>query len=443
MADKKKKLTKELNLGLTEILSKDQPAKASDKTADQGPASPETSIVTFDDNLDGLSPELSALAERKQWGILVSRAETSIASEEDIEARLWWVRGHLGALTLPVSLLAAPFETVCRQLIGDTRVPLFRSLLKEIGDIMIDRLHGVGDRRQEHSVRIVLCQLGILEPDDKSARTYGKVPPKVPRFELGDYGAVEQVEAPASNFVSRSRKRRAVELGALAVILLLLSGGFYLWRAYVGEPRLLVADEDLLGTDQNPSTQQPPLLARHVSSNLGAIYYSLNDREGGAEDRNNLNRVQANGAAVQGESRGAVVPAQTERPPAPERQPLKEKVRTDGPIEGPEFARGVEPRLAPEARLPEISLPDLSGSLPASSYPDGSLNIGGEVRSAIIATDVYQSPDFRARVIARLAAGDKVSVEGSVGQWLRIRSRRGRAGFVLSQDVGELEDFRR
>ncbi|MFO0001434.1 MAG: hypothetical protein ACK559_09900, partial [bacterium] len=65
--------------------------------------------------------------------------------------------------------------------------------MKEIGDIMIERLHGVGDRRQEHSVRIVLCQLGILELDDKSARTYGKVPPKVPRFELGDYGAVEQV----------------------------------------------------------------------------------------------------------------------------------------------------------------------------------------------------------------------------------------------------------
>jgi len=88
-------------------------------------------------------------------------------------------------------------------------------------------------------------------------------------------------------------------------------------------------------------------------------------------------------------------------------------------------------------------LPDLSSSLPASSYPDGSLNIGGEVKSAIAAIDVYQSPDYSARVIARLAAGDKVSVEGRVGDWLRIRSRRGRAGFVIAQDVGEPEDFRR
>jgi hypothetical protein len=425
---------------LTEILSRAQTSGGAEVAAERGAESPETSIFTFDDNLERLRPEFSGLAEKKQWGILVSRAETSIASEGDIEARLWWVRGHLGALTLPVSLLAAPFETVCRQLLDDVRLRTFRPLLKEIGDIMLERLCGVGDRRQEYSVRLVLCQLGVVEPDEKSGESYGKVPPKVPRFELGTRDMVTAETPPAE--VTR-RERKPLVLATLALLLFLLGAGFFFWRSYLGEPQLLVANEDLLGTDQAPITQQPPVLARHVSSNLGAIYYSIDQGDKGAPAVPGSGMIKTSRTSEKNSGNGTLAPAQADRPPAPEPQGAKEQVRTDGPIEGPEFARGVEPRLVPEARLPEVSLPDLSGSLPASSYPDGSLNIGGEVKSALVATDVYQSPDYSARVIARLAAGDKVSVEGRVGEWFRIRSRRGRAGFVIALDVGEPEDFRR
>lgn len=440
MADKKRKLTTELNLGLTEILSRAQTSDGAAVAIVQGAGSPETSILTFDDNLERLSPELSGLAEKKQWGILVSRAETSIASEEDIEARIWWVRGHLGALTLPVSLLAAPFETVCRQLLDDVRLPIFRPLLGEIGDIMLERLRGVGDRTQEHAVRLVLYKLGVVEPDTKPSESYGKVPPKVPRFELGTRDIVAADTSPSE--VTQD-KRKPLALATISLLLFLSAIGLYFWRSYLGEPQLLVANEDLLGTEQAPISQRPPVLARHVSSNLGAIYYSIDEGDKGAPPLPGSGKSKASRASDQNDASGALAPAQADRPPAPEHHRTKEQVRTDGPLEGPEFARGVEPRLVPEARLPEVSLPDLSSSLPASSYPDGSLNIGGEVKSAIAAIDVYQSPDYSARVIARLAAGDKVSVEGRVGDWLRIRSRRGRAGFVIAQDVGEPEDFRR
>jgi hypothetical protein len=441
MADKKKRLTKELNLGLTEILSAAQGSDPGGVTTSQGPTTTETSIVTFEDDLERLSPELSGLAERKQWGILVSRAETAITSEEDIEARLWWVRGHLGAFTLPVSLLAAPFETVCRQLTDDVRVDTFRQLLKEIGEIMLERLRGVGDRRQEYAVRLALYQLGVMEPDEKSKNSYGKIPPKVVQFDEAPAATVHE-EAPPSKPTEEKKRYRWITLTS-ALLLVFFGTGFFITRAYLAKPNLLIADEDLLGADQVAVTQQPPVLARHVSSNLGAIYYSIGEDRKGTDEPRVSGIAQTDGGLEKAGTSGAVVPDQPARPPAPDISRAKEKIRTDGPIEGPEFARGVEPKLVPEARLPEVSLPDLSSSVPASSYPDGSLNIGGEVKSTIVETDVYQSPDFSARVIARLAAGDKVSVEGSVGQWLRIRSRRGRAGFVLAQDVGELEDFRR
>jgi hypothetical protein len=78
----------------------------------------------------------------------------------------------------------------------------------------------------------------------------------------------------------------------------------------------------------------------------------------------------------------------------------------------------------------------------SSSYPDGSAVVPGRVSSVIASTDVFSSPSDRARVLGRLLVGDEVNVEGQVGRWLRIRSRKGRVGFVYSHDVGERDDFR-
>jgi len=91
--------------------------------------------------------------------------------------------------------------------------------------------------------------------------------------------------------------------------------------------------------------------------------------------------------------------------------------------------------------LPDVGLPNEPKPLPELSYPDGSLNLGGEIKSTLVRTEVFDSPNYQARTIARLEPGDKVSVEARVGQWLRIRSRRGRAGFVYAQDIGEFEEF--
>ena len=118
-------------------------------------------------------------------------------------------------------------------------------------------------------------------------------------------------------------------------------------------------------------------------------------------------------------------------------------VRTDGPIESPDFAKEARRSSAPQqARLPD----PLFGRPPApdisSGSPNGSSNSSESVRSVITSTDVFSSPSYHARVLGRLLVGDEVNVEGQVGRWLRIRSRKGRIGFIYSQDVGDREDFR-
>lgn len=443
MADKKGS-TKELNLGLTELLSK---VHTQSEHADP-PHNLETSIFTVEDDLGGLDPELSKLAESRQWGMLVSRAENSISSEEDIEARLWWIRGHLGAFTLPVSLLAAPFETVCRHLVGDSRAQLFGDLVREIGGLMLVRLRDVGDRRQEYSVGLALSRLGLVDPSESVQAPYGKVPPKVQHFELGEPSAKRSIEIAQSkkqHSHAHGRVRRwPARILAAAVAVLLLAGVVAGLRYYSREPVLLTAQEGFVAASSAPGLQPPAVVARPVSGNLGALFYSIDKVS--RDDNQSAQKSRDYGASAKEVIRrdvpsGASRQVAEGRLPGSEQAASKERIKTDGPIEGPDFTRGVERNSAPQAKLPDVVVEPELKPIPNGSYPDGSLNFGGEMKSAIVRTDVFDSPSYHARVIARLVAGDKVSVEGRVGQWFRIRSRRGRVGFVFAQDIGDIEQF--
>lgn len=483
MSDKKTKI-KELNLGLSEILTKAQSSDAPANDENQGPARAETGIFTVDEDLSLLNSEFARLAEAKQWGILVSRAEGSLSSREDLEARLWWIRGQLGALSLPVSLLAAPFESVCRELSGDPRLNVVSPLLITIGEIVLKRLQDVGDIRQERIVKSVLKEVGLLEdiaPGANSladkANKEGTTPIKTSQrgvrpFELGEVASPPletTLDIRKENFALT--RRAAIVAAASFFTFILLAAVVYL--RYFSAPHLLTAQEGLISEEFLIQLRPPLVAARAVSSNLGALYYSIDRGDStdlvstGAVRDNWRDNGRGNGeqvvpkvaamdkpAPAAGARTGAPshVPNKlpvTERPPEPqlgggvkEGDKKLDIVRTDGPIEGRDFTEGVERNSAPRPRLPdELLSPEGRRPPPASSYPDGSLNIGGDIKSALVRADVFDRPSYHARVIARLMPGDKVSVEGRVGEWLRIRSRRGRAGFVYSQDIGEKEDF--
>jgi hypothetical protein len=473
MSDKKTKI-KELNLGLSEILTKARSSDAPFTDEHQRTLGAETGIFTVEEDLSLLNSEFVRLAEAKQWGILVSRAEGSLSSREDLEARLWWIRGQLGALSLPVSLLAAPFESVCRELSGDPRLNVVSPLLTTIGEIVLKRLKDVGDIRQERILKSVLEELGLLEVSspvadsiaDNGSSALVKTPPRMARaFELGEGAplALEATVASAPKEKSPLKHTAVIISAALFLTVMLLAALMHL--RYFSTPHLLTAQEGLIAEEFLIQLRPPLVAARAVSSNLGAIYYSIDrsdslnmvnqhaTRESGEHMPQKVKAVDkpapATGALAGANSNISNKPQLPERPLEPqvglgvkEGERKLDVVRTDGPIEGRDFKEGVERSSAPRPRLPdELLAPEERRAPSASSYPDGSLNIGGDIKSALVRADVFDRPSYHARVIARLMPGDKVSVEGRVGEWLRIRSKRGRAGFVYSQDIGENEDF--
>ena len=427
-----------LDLGLSEILARaegDVPQSAQEPPVE----APPTEIISLQDGDGGLSSELLSLAEGKRWAVLVSRAEASFSSSDDVEARLWWIRGHLGAFSLPVSLLAAPFETICRHADGEAR-ERYRRLISEIGSLMLVRLNEVGDKRQEFAVRHVLQQLGVLDSTEELRR---KTPERVPNFQVTKERSSAEGPAvwPLAPMVAERRKR--VPIGYIVGGLSSIAAIFYFLVGMGHESPASVASEDFISSRPALSLEVPVVRARGVVSNLGALFYSLSDtpKVGSVAS---VAPVSTSPAVVKGTTSPQAASAQmapSEKPVPPPKQ--KEVVRTDGPVESPDFRKETRKQSAPyEARLPDPLFgrppePDMS-----SSYPDGSAVVPGRVSSVIASTDVFSSPSDRARVLGRLLVGDEVNVEGQVGRWLRIRSRKGRVGFVYSHDVGERDDFR-
>lgn len=429
-----------LDLGIQAILAKstslDNPAKA---TLDVQTAP--TKIFTLDDADGELSPEYQSLAQTKQWGILVSTTEAAISEGSDVEARLWWIRGHLGALSLPVSLLAAPFETICRQLSADSKLAdLYKPLLIEIGSIMCERLRGVGDRRQEHAVMLGLHRLGLYNQEKEGARpAWGKVPPTVPRFELGT-PKLEPSPQKTPPLGRPGRRPSAVLLLALIILLLGTIVGL-LWQRLLTQEPVVVASESLLVADTAAVLRPPLVEPRPALSNLDALYYSIS--ESGRQDPSITAQAAEAGVPSKMENAPSLAREGIQAPPVekPAAQ-SREVVNTDGPVEGKEFQRGVERAGAQQARLPEPSLDLQPKPVPSAGYPEVDGVLRGEVKSVLVTTNVLDSPSYRARIIAKLREGDKVSVEARAGRWVRIRSKRGKTGYVFAQDVGENEDFR-
>jgi hypothetical protein len=438
MADKSKSPAQRLDLGLSEILSRSGDAPST-LPPELPPERAATSVVSLSDADGRLNSEFLSLAEGRKWGVLVSRAEATFSTGDDIEARLWWIRGHLGAFSLPVSLLAAPFETVCRHA-DDTAKERFRSLFVEIGNVMLSRLREVGDKRQEYAVRLALHQIGLLESSEEYTRS---LPPKVPS--LTESAVVESREPSAWPLppVSVTHKRSKAKWYGVGGLLVCVATVWLLLTNFSGSPAS-VASEGFISSRPPLDLQLPGVRAREVVSNLGALFYSLSDTpkaEPAAVVPADLPAPAPEKKLENAKRKIDSQPAAVEKPAPPAKR--KEVVRTDGPLESPEFRREMHRQTAPhEARLPD----PLFGRPPApemrSPFPDGVGGSVGSVKSVIASTDVFASPSYRARVLGRLLVGDEVSVEGQVGRWLRIRSKKGRVGFIYSQDVGEREDFR-
>ena len=119
--------------------------------------------------------------------------------------------------------------------------------------------------------------------------------------------------------------------------------------------------------------------------------------------------------------------------------PGKEVVNTSYPLESdmPEMS-------APERKrnplFDRIELDRGGGSALIRGEPPGmpvEKYSGGRIFRILVRTRVHDRPAARSQSIAGLEPDDTVMVESRVGDWLKLRSKKGYPGYIYAQDAVE------
>ena len=415
-----------IDLGLEAILAGGETPRPVEVSIDLNlpEATREGSAWTLGDTPPPPKGEFESLADERKWAEIVRLAEGRLACGDDHEAKLWWIRAHLGAFSMPVSFLSAPFEAVCRQLSPEDVTGSFKTILEETGLLVLQRLREVSDTAQSSEVRSSLERLGIKEQrggrervGTSSFRSLQSVAASVPQTVVANVGEPQ---------LSTGSRKRVTWTGVCVLVVASLLALDRLFP-HIRTPQLDIAPESfeqpLSGIEQ--ATDTPG--RRDPGGRLGALFYSIG--EGARTESSTAPQVAPN-SGLDSQPR-----PEAKAEPLPPRS--KEEVNTTGPVEGPEFRERIE-RVRPPA--PQIRREELKGGAPQAVLPSAPTREFDDHRTyrVLTRTSVLSAPSYGGRVIGQLEPGDRVLVEGKLGRWLRLRSKKGRGGYVLTADVEEV-----
>jgi hypothetical protein len=397
--------------------------------------------------------EFEALFRKNSWGELAKLAETKLAFADEPEFRLWWVRGHLGGFSMPVSFLAAPLEAVCRRARDNQFAEELRPVLRETGALALARLKEVGARDQVESLRDSLLDAGVLESEPPVPSAVEKARESV--------SVTASTVAPVEDRSSSSHPRkiaraapngfRSLLIGGVLLAIILVGWGVWSWFQVVFGVPAVIAAENFVSEPRAVEQLIPSLDRRGPVGSLSALFYSIEAPEPlePAEEKappapagahtSQTAQAPSHPDASRGAS-GERAPPKQERPPSvPGR---KVQIDTRSPVEGQELKerlRRRETRPPPEtAREPIVREPERNSSAPVMENRNPDVFDPGGVYRVLVNTSVLANPSYSAEVVGRLEPGDRVFVEGKLGRWVRLRSKRGRGGFVLAEDVAEI-----
>lgn len=439
MVSENEKNKTRIDLGLGAILAGVPAAPTPEMCADL--SADATSSWTLGDTAPPrVQSEYEILADKREWREIVRRAEGSLSHEgTDVEARAWWIRGHLGGFSMPVSLLAAPMESLLRSVDAGSLSESARRILEESAVLTVSRLDEVGESEQSRSLRSALEPLNITVEKDSSGR-----PRKVTSsFRAADFVAVPPAVLTEVAVAEQGRagnlSRKPIVLGAIMATLLLVALDYCVQSGWFSAP-LSIASESFVRDGSSVEQSIVALEPKDPVGRLGALFYAIDEPDGkveGADTHSTVSggnlkpQVPAEGRSEQSASLGG----------DEKRNLSKDTVDTKGPVEGPDFSDRVERRREREA----AEGGPLAGGAPKAVLPQSNLNAAseaGRIFRVLARTDVVSAPSFGGRVIGVLDAGDRVLVEGVLGRWLRLRSRRGRGGYVLARDAEEVNPDR-
>lgn len=374
--------------------------------------------------------EFEALADERKWSDIVRLAESRLSDGEDLEAKLWWIRGHLGAFSMPVSFLSAPLDSLCRSVTPDSFAEPTKNLLKETGLLVLQRLREVNDMSHAQGLREALEQIGVREPKDRRERV------GTSSFRSLNPLPIEQTPPEVAKVTNTAVSSRPKRLRWSFVCLIIVVALMLLDRMFphVRSPELDIASESFERSEAGLEQLTDAPGRRDPGGRLGALFYSIEGEGTRSEAPPERTEEPKKGATQQ----PPPMPSEVQREPVPPRS--KESVNTSGPLEGPEFRERIE-RVRPQSSEPPREV--LQGGSPQAVLPGSSPRGFEDQRTykVLTRTSVLSAPSFGGRVIGQLERGDRVLVEGKLGRWLRLRSKKGRGGYVLATDVEEVPEL--
>jgi hypothetical protein len=423
------------------------------------------------------------LASTESWSEILRLAEGDLSSGDDARVRTWWIYAHLQNRSMPASFLAAPLESLLTKNTGEA-ARADQALLERTAHLVHRRLVESGDVTLAQAIAASISSAQLLPAAVETLR-----PASVPLNAISTPRVEKQSSAVIWGVESVKQPVRVRLLGVVAAGVFCLLAAVGIFFAYGGKQLLgaevAIAAETFVSQDERPELLIPALDRRDLVGRLGALYYSIDKGEEESDGRAagaDVTTVAVSGASERAEvvppaigsgsdasggtadsARGGAQPSGTQEAVAKAVAPKlpKEKVNTSSPVEGPEFRerssrnqrsgsgvdvgvgattnRSPAPDEGRSRRFPaETARPEIVMGMPEPERTQG------RYYTVLVSCSVLDAPNYSALVVSQLRRGETVFVEARVGGWLRLRSRNGRAGFVLAQDLVEAsrDDFR-
>jgi hypothetical protein len=362
-------------------------------------------------------------------------------------SRLWWIRAQLADRRLPLGLIIAPLETACSDLLSGVRNEHTESLINmavELAKLVEVELNQVeqtciGESKLQlqkiQNLQELRFQLDkLLQPEANYIEAKDGVPLEQVRSESQTFRSLE-------NTLNLFKKKNRLYLSGISLAVVSLA---FIYSFYEDKISLdfKAFKENLNLREILPAKKMgviapvlPPNLRLQLSGGLNKLWYEIQDQKATHKlDNSDLERPSL--PPRKKEVLAVSLNLENNLPVPKEKQ--KEIIDINNPIETDQII----PELDPQKATKEITFPSNPdfvqdfGSKPLDKSKREELSPPDE-RLFRLAVDssVYARPSLYSPIITDLIAGDEVFVEESFGDWHLIRSRSGKAGFILRGDI--------
>jgi hypothetical protein len=412
------------------------------------------------------SMSFEQLADRQEFSLLQKLSEkrmTESVGSSSIYSTIWWAVSQLKTGGVPASILSTPVSRASSEIerfslssSGSLVEPLLTTarIKKECASLLLQLAKKNSGALSEKSVTEFLTRAIRIDPElssevksfaerelDRISKLTGRRALRESR--IAEFrGILKEIESAAEDSrvktaVSEKKKdillptppmpRRSILLPTIFGLVTLGAAWFYL-RAPQGV--VVGGSASLVSYEENIQFAKGSFQRLESVDNLEVLLAKVNSIAVPTPTAHSVALGRSNGGGIA--ELGGLVNEKGNTANQGLSKKL-ESIDTTGPIEGTEYYRRETQRSREEsASVFGSEPPGVGGLIPEQGGAGGK---GPHTYRVITFTRVYAKASFFSPTIANLDSGARVEVVERFGEWLKIRSRQGQVGFMLSQDA--------